>query len=232
MIEEPPILTIARPGPRPTPAQIEALRGVPTGFVCDAMAGQGALDGSIAPVGGTRDPALHVVGPALVADNGPAEILATLAAIERARPGDVIVAAVAGWQGCAAAGDQALGMMKNAGTAGFVTDGPMRDLAGIRAVGLPAWCTGLNPNSPHANGPGRLGGAAVIGGVTVATGDLIVADCDGVVVVPHDRIDAVIAAVARVRELEEELEARVKAGFCTPLDLAGMIASGRAVEEG
>ncbi|WP_137700678.1 RraA family protein [Marimonas lutisalis] len=230
MIEEPPILTIVKNRPRPTQAQIDAFRGVPTGFVCDAMDGMGALETAIAPVGGRVDPQMHAAGPALVAENGPAEILATLAAATLAQPGDVIVSSVSGWQGCSAAGDQVLGMMKNAGAAGFVTDGPMRDFEGILQVRLPAWCTGLNPNSPYGNGPGRVGGSAVIGGVTVATGDLIVADCNGVVVVPFARIDAVIATLAKVRALEADLETKVGDGFRSPLDLDEMLAAGRAVE--
>lgn len=123
MIEEPPILTICRSVRRPTEAQIAAFRGVPTGYVCDAMEGQGALDSRIHPVGDGRDIACHAVGPALVADNGPAEILATMAALHQLEPGDIVVAAVHGHRNCSAAGDRFMGMMKNAGAAGFVTDG-------------------------------------------------------------------------------------------------------------
>ncbi|MEX5729542.1 4-hydroxy-4-methyl-2-oxoglutarate aldolase [Rhodovulum iodosum] len=232
MIEEPPVLTIVTSRPRPSAAQIAAFQGVPTGFVCDAMEGLGALDTAIAPVGGVMDPDVRVAGPALVADNGPAEILATLAAVNLAQPGDVVVAAVSGYQGCSASGDQVIGMFRNAGAAGLVTDGPLRDYEGIAEVGLPAWCTGLNPNSPYSNGPGTVGGAAFIGGRQVASGDMVVADCSGVVVVPFARIDAVIAALDTVRTLEEELEAKVKDGFRTPLDLEDLLASGKAVELG
>lgn len=232
MIEEPPLLTIHRNAPRPSAAQIEAFRGLPTGFVCDAMAGTGAMATQVAPVGGIRDLDVHVVGVALVADNGPAEILATAAAVALAQPGDVLIAGVDGWQGCSASGDLMLGMMKNAGCAGFVTDGPMRDLAGVLAVGLPAWCTGLNPNSPYGKGPGTVGGSAVVGGVHVATGDLIVADCNGVVVVPFARIDSVIAALGAVKAAEDEMEAKVAGGHRAALDVAAMLADGRAVELG
>ena len=81
MINEPAKLTIRARFPRPTPAQIAAFKDVPTGFVCDAMEGQGALDSRIQPIGGGRDMECHAVGPALVADNGPAEILATMGAL-------------------------------------------------------------------------------------------------------------------------------------------------------
>jgi len=108
------------------------------------------------------------------------------------------------------------GMLRNAGAAGFVTDGPVRDYAGLVAAGLPIWCTGLTPASPYSKGPGRVGFPVQIGGQEVETGDMIVADRDGVVVVPFERIDAVIAALARIRELEAELDARVAAGLKAP----------------
>ncbi|WP_238367484.1 hypothetical protein [Mesobacterium pallidum] len=73
MIHEPPALTILRDFPRPTGAQVAPFRDVPTGFVCDAMGGQGALASVIQPLGGGRDIDCRAVGPALVADNGPAE---------------------------------------------------------------------------------------------------------------------------------------------------------------
>jgi len=229
MIEEPPVLTLCRPKRRPTEAQIAAFRGVPTGFVCDAMEGRGALSASIAPIGDGRDMSCVAAGPALTALNRPSDILATLGALHLVQPGDVVVAAFGGHQGCAAAGDLVMGMMKNAGAAGFVTDGPMRDYLGIVRVGLPAWCTGLTPNSPYAKGPGSVGAQVDLGGQRVESGDMIVADRDGVVVVPFVRIDEVIGRIAHVRALEDELEAKVADGFCEAVDLDGMIADGRAV---
>lgn len=229
MIEEPPILTIRTNFPRPTTAQIKAFEGIPTGFVCDAMDGQGALESRIQPIGGGRDIDCTAVGPALVADNGPAEILATMGALHVLQPGDIVVAAVHGHRNCSAAGDQFCGMLKNKGAAGFVTDGEMRDYDGIVAVGLPAWCTGLSPNSPYSNGPARVGFGAVVGGVRIESGDLIVADRNGVVVVPFARIDAVIEKLAHVSGLEAALEAKVKDGFCQMQAIEEMIADGRAV---
>jgi 4-hydroxy-4-methyl-2-oxoglutarate aldolase len=231
MIEEPPILRIRANFPRPTAAQIAAFKDVPTGFVCDAMGGQGALASNIQPIGGGRDIDCRAVGPALIADNGPQEILATMGALHILQPGDIVVAAVHGHQNCSAAGDQFCGMLRNKGAAGFVTDGEMRDYDGIVETGLPAWCTGLSPNSPYSNGPARVGFDAVVGGRRIASGDLIVADRNGVVVVPFDQIDAVIAKVAHVTELEAALEAKVKDGFCQMAAIEDMIADGRAVVE-
>lgn len=229
MIEEPPMLTIRETFPRPTQAQLDAFKGVPTGFVCDAMGGQGALDSRIRPIGFGRDTRCEVVGTALVADNGPQEILATMAALHILQPGDIVVAAVHGHRNCSASGDQFCGMLRNKGAGGFVTDGEMRDYDGIVETGLPVWCTGLSPNSPYAHGPARVGFGAVVGGRQVNSGDIIVADRNGVVVVPFDRIDHVIAQVAHVSALEAALEEKVKSGFCQMQAIEEMIADGRAV---
>ncbi len=215
MIEEPPKLTVRRPDRRPDATQIAAFRDMPTGFVSDALDGGAAMDLTIVPLAPDALPA-HVAGPALTAGNGPADIMATLAALAFLRKGDVLVAGVSGHQGCAAAGDRVSGMARNAGAAGFVTDGPMRDYAGVVAVGMPCWCTGLSPNTPFTTGPGSVGLPVSLGGQRVETGDMIVADRDGVVVVPFARIDAVIARLAEVQALEEALDAEVAEGRSAP----------------
>ncbi|HSF94944.1 MAG TPA: RraA family protein [Thermohalobaculum sp.] len=216
MIEEPPILRIRNNPRRPSDAQIAAFQGVATGFVVDALGGGGALASAIQPLGGGRDLACAAAGPALTADCGPADILATLAALKFLRPGDVLVAAFAGHQGCAAAGDRVAGMIRNNGGAGFVTDGPVRDHAGLVGIGLPVWCTGLTPASPFSKGPGAVGFPVQIGGQEVETGDMIVADRDGVVVVPFERIDEVIARLAEISEMEAALDAKVAEGLKLP----------------
>lgn len=229
MIQEPRQLTLRKSFPRPTKAQIDAFRDVPTGFVCDAMDGQGALSSEIKAIGDGRDINCHAVGPAIVADNGPAGILGTMGALHMLEAGDIVVAAVHGHKNCSASGDQFMGMLKNKGAAGFVTDGEMRDYDGIVEVGLPAWCTGLSPNSPYATGPAWVGFGAVVGGVRIESGDLIVADVNGVVVVPFTKIDHVIAKLAEVKALEDALEAKVKSGFCTMAAIEEMLSDGRAV---
>ncbi|MEM6762192.1 MAG: RraA family protein [Pseudomonadota bacterium] len=212
MIEEPPILTINADRRRPTAEQIAAFQGVPTGFVVDAMEGAGALSMAIGPVGDGRDYPCVAAGPALTADNTPGDMLATFAALHFVAAGDIVVAATAGFQGCAAGGDRLAGMIKNGGGAGYVTDGPVRDYQGIVEVALPIWCTGLTPASPFTTGPGRVGFEMVIGGQSVATGDMVIADRDGVVIVPFAQIDAVIERLKAVAENEKRLDGEVAAG--------------------
>ena len=190
MIEEPPLLTIKRPARRPTAKQIEAFQRLPSSIVLDAMDGKGALDNLIKALDPVNLPA-HVAGPALTADNGPGDVLALFAALEFVQPGDVVVSSYNGFQKAAGLGDRVAGMIKNAGAVGAVLDAPVRDIEGILPVGLGIWCTGLKPASPVSNGPELVGLPIQIGGQTVETGDMIVADRDGVVVVPFAEIGAV-----------------------------------------
>lgn len=213
MLNEPPKLTINTKRNRPSAAQIEAFKGVPTGFVCDAMAGRGALDPEIKPLPGLP---VHMVGPALTCHSGPEDILGLMGALSELQPGDVIVNATGAWRGCAAIGDRVSGMAKNGGAAGSVTDGLARDLPGIQEVGLPLFACGLNPNSPFTKGPGSVGLPVELGGATVSSGDMVIGDQDGVVIVPFDRIDEIIEALKAVSRLESELDAKVADGLKVP----------------
>ncbi len=224
MIEEPPLLQIRKPTRRPTPEQIAALADQPTGFLCDAMDGKGALDAGLSLL----DPGVlptRFAGVALTSYNGPDDLLGVLASLGLMQPGDVAVAATGGWRGSAVVGDRVIGMMRNNGAAGFVTDGMVRDHEGIVEVGLPVVCAGMTPNSPYTKGPARVGEPVVIGGVRIATGDVIVADRTGAVVVPFERIDAVIETVNRIKELEAEMDAKVAGGQKVPAAIEELLAS-------
>ncbi len=223
MIEDPPILTIHRGFPRPSPEQVAALAGAPTGFVADCMDGRGALDARIKPVGATPP---GFCGVAVTCQPGPGDCLAVLAALDVIRPGDVLVVATDGFIGTAVAGDRLTGMARNGGAVGFVTDGCVRDIAGIEAVGLSCYAVGITPNSPANNGPGTVGFPVTLGGVAVTSGDILLADRDGVVVVPHARIDAVIDRLQRVRDAEMALDAEVSDGLCVPPEIRELLAGG------
>jgi 4-hydroxy-4-methyl-2-oxoglutarate aldolase len=223
MIEDPPLLIMRRRFPRPNPAQLKAFAGLQTGFVVDAMNGRGGLDARVKSIGGARP----FCGVALPCEAGPADNLAPFAALDVAEPGDVILCAADGFERTSVAGDLLLGMMKNRGVVAFVTDGYVRDVVGIRAVGLPCYAAGVTPNSPARNGPGSVGLPVVVGGVAVGPGDIVIGDEDGVVVVSFARIDQTIERLAAVRAAEAALEARVKAGLGVPDFIRALIDGGR-----
>ena len=223
MIEEPKPLTIKKNWKRPSKKQLKAFENLPTGFVTDALDGEGTLSIDIKPVGDGRDINCVVVGAAVTAGNNAADIMGTLAALNFIQEGDVLVASVSGHQGNAAAGDRVMGMLKNCGGAGFVTDGPMRDYVGLIEVGLPAWCTGLTPASPFTKGPATVGLPINICGQRVESGDIIVADLDGVVVVPHSKIDIIIERLSHIADLEYSLDAEVREGLKIPGPVREMV---------
>ena len=133
------------------------------------------------------------------------------AALE-AEPGDVIMCANEHYTGTAVIGDLAAGMMRNKGVAAFVTDGLARDQRGIVATGLPLFAMGITPNSPASTGPGQVGAPVVLGGVHVCSGDIVVGDPDGVVVIPLAQADAVLTRLRAVQAAEKTAAESVKAG--------------------
>jgi len=213
MIDDPPLIRIRRNVPRPSVGQLQALQGTPTGFIVDALHGRAALAPSIKPVVAGQ---AVFCGVALPCHVGPADNLAMFAALPVIQKGDVIVAAADGYRETAVVGDLVLGMARNRGAVAFVTDGCVRDLPGILDVGLPCFASGITPNSPVKNGPGTVNLPVVLAGQTVAPGDIVIGDTDGVVIVPFDKIDAVIAALDGIRAAEAELLARVAAGLGVP----------------
>ena len=210
MIKDPPLLTVRRNFPRPSEAVLRALRSAPTGFIADCMNGRGALDYRIKPL----DPDnCKLVAPVVTCHPGPGDNLAVFAALEIAQRGDAIFIATDEFTKTAVAGDNMMAMGRNRGVVGFVTDGLMRDIDGILPVGLPAFCRGITPNSCTRNGPGTAGMPVVMGGICVDAGEIVVADRDGVVVIPHDQFEHVCAALPQVREAEENLSRQIRLGL-------------------
>jgi 4-hydroxy-4-methyl-2-oxoglutarate aldolase len=227
MITDPPLLTIRRDFPRPSAETMAAFAGTPTGFAVDTMDGRGALDYRIKPLAPATTP---LVGVAITCHCGPADNLALFGALAVAKPGDILVAATDAFTPTSVAGDLLLGMAKNRGLLGLVTDGLARDLAGILAVGLPVYCAGVTPNSPVRNGPGTVGHPVVMGGVAIESGDIVIGDNDGVVIVPQREVKAVLARLAQVRIAEAALDAKVKAGLEIPDFIQAILDSDRVRE--
>lgn len=210
-------LTIKRNFQRASRELVQKFSSLPTGNVCDAQGRVGALDYRIKPVG----EASRFCGTALTVDSGPRDNLAAWAALDAAKPGDIILIATGGHLQSSVVGDLYVGMAKNAGVAAIVTDGVVRDLTGINAVGIPVFARGICPNSPWKNGPGSVGMPIVIGGSAVEAGDIVVGDQDGVVIVAQHRAAAAGAALEAVLEKEKTMEAAVKAGLTVPDWLKG-----------
>jgi 4-hydroxy-4-methyl-2-oxoglutarate aldolase len=158
---------------------------------------------------------------------GPADNLALFGAMATAEAGDILVAATDAFTATSVTGDLLLGMAKNRGILGLVTDGLVRDLVGVLGVGLPVYCAGVTPNSPARNGPGTVGHTVTMGGVTIAPGDIVIGDNDGIVIIPLAQADSVLGKLKDVRAAEASLEAKVKAGLEVPDFVQAILQSDR-----
>ena len=224
MIADPPVLTIRREFDRVGPQQLARFIGAETVHIVDAMDGHGALDYRIKPL--DRSSA-SFAGPALTCHAGADDNLAILAAFAIARPGDVIVAASDGFTGSAVVGDLFARYARNCGVTAIVTDGLARDTVGIVATGLPVFVGGVTPGSSARSGPGTVGLPVVIGRISVSPGDLIVGDCDGVVVVPRTDVETVATRLDSVRSAESSFEADVANGLRVPDFIQSLLQSDR-----
>lgn len=203
-----PALRVFLDTPRPPREAFEFLAGAPTGNICDAMDRFGAMDYQIRPL----DAAMRVIGIALTVRTRPGDNLALYKALDVARPGDVLVIATYDYTTGSTFGDIVVNIAKRKGIAGIVCDGLCRDASGIRAVGLPVFTRGLSPSSPQKDGPGEIGAPVSCGGLTVSSGDVIVGDEDGVVVVPLRDLEAIGERLQVVFQKEEKMLADVEAG--------------------
>jgi 4-hydroxy-4-methyl-2-oxoglutarate aldolase len=198
---------------RPAAEKIAPFSLAPTGNVADAIGpGVLAMAHQIKPL----SPGSRVVGPALTVWTRGGDNLAPWLAIDSAQPGDVIVIATDDHRGSSTFGDLYAIAARNRGVAGIVTDGMCRDAAGIREQGIPAFVAGLMPNAPEKRGPGVIGGSIRCGGVVVRAGDVVVADDDGVVIVPQEQIDDVIERLQRVQMKEQRVAHELAAGQILP----------------
>jgi regulator of RNase E activity RraA len=142
-------------------------------------------------------PMPRIAGPAFTVRCPPGDNLMLHAAIYRAPPGAVIVVE-AGDVDYAVSGGNVCAVAARRGIAGFIVDGVIRDLAEVREDRFPVFARGVIPIPGGKDKLGELNTTVRCGGVQVAAGDVVVADEEGIVVVPAARQERVLE-VARAR---------------------------------
>jgi 4-hydroxy-4-methyl-2-oxoglutarate aldolase len=145
-------------------------------------------------------PAPRIAGPAFTVRCPAGDNLMLHAAIYRAERGSVIVVE-SGDLDYALAGGNVCAVAQRNGIAGFVLDGLIRDLGEVREIGFPVFARGVIPIPGGKAAALPLNVPIRCGGVPVQAGDLVVADEDGIVVVPAESRDEVIAAAKANEEL-------------------------------
>ncbi|MBO0817784.1 MAG: RraA family protein [Actinobacteria bacterium] len=154
----------------------------------------------------------YLCGPALTCACAPEDNLAMHAALYQAQPGAVLVCDGAASRRCALFGELMATDAVNQRLAGLVVAGPIRDIADIDELGFPVWCTGAAPGQAAKATVISVGLPVVVGGVLVASGDQVIADRDGVVVVPAAQWPALQGEVTAIAAKEERTRARLAAG--------------------
>lgn len=145
-------------------------------------------------------PIPRVAGPAFTVRCAPGDNLMLHAAIHRAEPGAVIVVQ-AGDADYAVAGGNVCAVAQRRGIVAFVVDGVIRDLAEVREMAFPVFARGVMPIPGAKRVVAPLNEPVRCGGVTVNSGDVVVADEEGIAVVPAAQLERVLGeAQARVAQ--------------------------------
>lgn len=206
-----------------SPELVEQARRLGSATLHEAGGKKGALPSRIKPL---RDH-WRVAGPAFTVVGPPRDNLWLHRGIYAAPRGAVLVHecgadAEAGYWG---------GIMGNAalaaGLGGFVTEGGVRDAEELRELGWPIFAANLciRGTSKRVDGAGSLGRSALLGDILVQTGDLVVGDADGVVVIARADVARVVAAGAQRERDEQEITERIRRGERT-LDIYKLPAGG------
>jgi 4-hydroxy-4-methyl-2-oxoglutarate aldolase len=174
---------------------LEAIAHFDTGTLCES--GATALAPGLRPIGAPR----RLVGRALTVTCPPGENLMLHRAVARAKPGDVIVGRCGSVEH-AYWGEVMTVAALARGVAGLIIDGSVRDVEAMRARDFPVFAAGAALSGPGKRAGGSVGEAIELRGARVHSGDIVVADESGVVVIAEDAL-ADVAARANARTQKE-----------------------------
>jgi len=186
---------------------LEQFRTLAAATVYEGAGKSGDMAPEIRPVGD----AVRIVAPAFTVRCWPGDGSAMMRAVDEAAPGDVLVID-AGSDRSTAWGGAGTVAARYRGLAGVVTNGTVRDVAQIRALGFAVFSAGIAVRGAVRNHRGWTGIPVTVGDAIVNPGDLIVSDIDGVVVVPRDRLEETLERALKRKAHEEEADRRLGSG--------------------
>ncbi len=189
-------------------ATIDALgvHGVAT--VHEAMGRTGLVGPSLRPI---QDGA-RIAGSAVTVLCWPGDNLMIHAAVEQCRPGDILVVTTVSPSLDGSFGELFATALQYRGVLGLVTTGGVRDVVDLRAMGFHVWSGAVNAQGTVKATPGSVNVPITVGGTIVRAGDIIVADDDGVLCVPREDADTVLAASDARVEREAASRAAYQSG--------------------
>jgi len=200
-------------------------------ILADVAGRRGTLHGRVKPLAA----GMKVAGPAITVEVRPGDNLAIHAALAVAQPGDVLVVDGKGDLTCALLGEIMATQAEASGIAGIIIDGAVRDADTLARRDYPVFSAGLNPCGPTKLIAGRVNHPISLAGAQVNAGDLVVGDVDGVVVIPREEAQTVIALAQKKLALETQRLAAIRRGDLRPgwldaaLRQAGMLSDGEVL---
>jgi regulator of RNase E activity RraA len=210
------------------PSVVETLSGVSTATITTLLLKKGLRNVWMRGTRPLRPEQPRLVGPAftlrfvpsredLATPESWASPRSTRAAIEAMPSGCIAVVDAMGVTDAGIFGDILCARMKKRGVAGLVTDGVIRDVAGVFGTGLPVWCQGVAA-PPSVAGLTFVNWQEPIGcgGVAVFPDDVVVVDADGAVLIPAAKLDEVVAGAVEQERLEAWIMEEVEKGAALP----------------
>jgi RraA family protein len=189
-------------------AIVESFRALPVSNVSDVMSRMTAAGPALRPMhaGGV------LAGRAFTVKTRPGDNLIVHKAIDLAGPGDVIVVDAGGDLTNAIIGELMLAHAIKRGVEGFVINGSIRDVAAIRKGRTPVYAAGVTHRGPFKNGPGEINAVIALAGMVIEPGDLVLGDEDGVICVPFDAAERVLAEAQAKHRAEAVQMAAINSG--------------------
>jgi 4-hydroxy-4-methyl-2-oxoglutarate aldolase len=185
---------------RPDNSLLLAFGSASSAQVADSMSRLGAMDVGIKPVWSSP----RVIGAALTVWCHAGDNLMLHKAISLAQPGDIVVVNTQGNVTNSPFGELIATSAVQVGIRSVIVDGTVRDAEALQSLKLPVYSRGLCSNGCNKDGPGEVGAIIACGGVAVRPGDIIIADRDGIAVVPLD----VAPEIAKLAVAQVEREAK------------------------
>jgi regulator of RNase E activity RraA len=189
---------------RPDAALLDSFGSASSAQVADSMSRLGAMDSGIRPIWNSP----RMIGAALTVWCHSGDNMMLHKAISLALPGDIVVMNTQGNANNSGFGELIAAAAVQAGVRAVIVDGAVRDADALETLRLPVYARGLSPSGCNKDGAGEVGAIVACGGVAVRPGDIIVADRDGVTVVPlEDAVEVAKLAHAQMqREEQRKLE--------------------------
>lgn len=190
----------------PSQELLDGFAGIPAANIADTMGRSCAMNPRIRLMSGARG---TMVGPALTVKARAGDNLFIHQALDMSQPGDIIVVSNDEDQTRSLMGEIMFTYAQyQRKLGGLVLDGPIRDSDALKEMSLPVYATGSTPGGPYKEGPGEINVPIACGGISVNPGDIIVADPDGIIVIPlKDAADVLQAA----KKYHEQDAAKVEA---------------------